>query len=496
MARHTAHRCWDRADRVCNYNFVWKAISEDQCIPSLILSIPAEKVGLQCEVILRKIYDDVIAVPVDKQHWLVSSFVPRAIAYQTCRGTRPGDADTTNERDLSGMSLIQIPEACQVTVGTIKMVGYSITQSSQRIIISPDNETLETEGLNVVIKSINSSLSLWSNKPLSTFRFPIINTTLFNNGRVTLNELKTRMTNLDDITLLDSSMPAVTQLKAEIEERSKSWFEFPWWVWTGLSLATIVGVGMLIWRVYRFCRLPQAAALGTAMYVAQPPRSFAEPIPSLLNVTMVTNSTSVSEVLKVFHSEWIGYVQMSVSLIIMVIMLLCAYKLHKIIMPAIRRMLTHNQVFPHIKNMSHHPGEVPVTLTILCDIQHVFHKPCTVEFGIQVGTLPCPEVQWYIDQNSPVQRGVEKIKVNRWNELVLKLHWNNMCIKSHHLNVETCQAFPHIAKVRWYDLLNQVSDLAAWDGISITPLSVTTVAVGQSHSRRLPRSYLDNLTDI
>ncbi|AJG39052.1 glycoprotein [Shayang Fly Virus 1] len=485
-------RCQDRSDHMCSGPFVWKSLSESDCIPSLILNVDAAKAGLNCQVTLVKSPTDMILAQVDANHWLISILSTKVTVYQACHETKD-QTDTTTETEISGLNLVQVPENCAIQVRDVKIQGYTSHHSETMIVLDLNSENSSSSVLStaalVVFKEIKSALRVPLFDHHITVPSEVLNNSLFENGKVRLGELRRKLNHLDEIQLLDSSKSDITMFLNKIQTPSDNWSILPWWAWGMIVVGGFIVVLFTVKVIIRRLASP-AAVMGPVLF-SQPSRSFAVSISVNSTNATVLNMT-IPQLINHHTSGWLPVYQCVLATLMACIMLICIYKVHCQMFPLMQRWMMANQVFPKILNMSHHPGEVPITLTILCQINHLFSSQQTGEIGLQIGTLPLPSTQWYVDDSEILQHGVIRHKCFRIYLFKVPLDWSKMCIKSTTHHIETCQAMPPLVKLPWSDVICQLESQIKWDWTSVEPICVTTIAVGQSHSRRVMKTYLDS----
>uniref|UniRef100_A0A1A9UN05 Uncharacterized protein n=1 Tax=Glossina austeni TaxID=7395 RepID=A0A1A9UN05_GLOAU len=243
-----ARQCWAQMGSVCDLNAIWNTINNRSCLPSLILHVETDQIGKECPVHLRRLYDDVAAVMVDKQHWLVSVLIDQIMMFQSCTSKGVLQSDNTEETLIRGMNLIQIPPYCDAQIGNIRLKGFQQLRSETRLDMGDNNAALSTINRNhdsvpVVVEAIKATLSISAkNIDADMLNLPHLNETLFQFGEVQYGDLRDKLSNLGDIKLFDITMLRAEKTLNEIIDRQFHWTDWniSHWIWTSLGCLILV----------------------------------------------------------------------------------------------------------------------------------------------------------------------------------------------------------------------------------------------------------------
>uniref|UniRef100_A0A1A9WIL8 Uncharacterized protein n=1 Tax=Glossina brevipalpis TaxID=37001 RepID=A0A1A9WIL8_9MUSC len=343
--------CWNQMASICQVHTVWKYYQQS----------------------VVRLYDDVAALMVDKQHWLVSILIHQTTMYQSCSSRGMLHSDNTEEVVLKGMNLIQIPPNCEAKIGRLKMRGFQQLGSETRLNMEDNGEALATvkhdsKTLPVVVESIKSTLSILANDTdPGMLDLPHLNETLFQFGEVEYGDLRKKLENLSNIKLLDLTMSNSDRLLTKIKSKEFHWPSCNVTYWIGVTVGGCILILVLGYCIRSKILTPRQATAGG--FVGLPLRTLSLPV----NGTLLAEKNMTEAIGKVLddHMKWFNLGHICISLMMLLIMTYCYHRIHHKIYPVLGRLLSLNQIFPQAVNMHHHPGECPITVTILIEVTSI-----------------------------------------------------------------------------------------------------------------------------
>lgn len=507
------NQCERRQDRVCTSAYEWHTIKVQECLPSLLIfDLPLKDKGINCEVETTSQIAGVNSAVISPLLWMISVVGPNLTMWIECTKRSSGSSTETTSTSVFGLNLIKVEPGCKATIDNLQLTGrYTYLSESAGDAIH-GTEILNITGFpKVTMESLKSFLAVEKvdrlNRSVNVWDDT---TSLLSSAHTTVAELRQRLESTKELKTIDPSYSNIDQLNKKLESSKWEWnwdFIPIWMYWVGGFVTTTFTVALLV-RVSSICKTPTHIALAAVPPAVHEMRSFAAeitanlpgkimPSPLLNNTNNMSLSDSIIQLTSTIHSNYYHLVSLLLGVVMLALMVYCIWMQHGHIMPIMKNMLYYQGIFPLNTTLAHHPGEAPITITVLCEFTSLLKRVARFEIGVQVATLPSPGSQWKCKPGSDGRKAVGGSISYRWiNQLKIPINWPDICLQSSIINIESCSAMPSTVTIPMSDVTMQLLGNEPWLWWKVTPILITKVFVGQGYNKRIIYSYVTSYQEL
>nr|AWA82258.1 hypothetical protein [Mogami virus] len=492
------NECESRGDKTCLEAYEWRLLKPTECLPSLVLPhLGAKERGQMCSVVTERLQAGVTSSVITPMLWMVSVIGPKNQLWIECKKKTDQSATEITTQDIHGLNLIRVEPGCRTSIGNLRLTGRYTYKSESFGESINGVELMTIEGFpKVTLEELKSFLSIDSVKNLNrTTKMFDDTTSLLTNAQSTVSELRKKLESIDKLKTIEPIYTQMDKQSTKLADDMKFWsFEFiPLWFKVGAGVGGTLLTLIVMYKLMTLCKSPTHMALAAIPPLTQEMRTFAASIAPETSTIKPAHDTSedILAILSKVHNNYYHVVSIGLGIIMLCLMVYCIWMQHGHVLPVMKKMLYFQGIFPFNTTLAHHPGESPITMTILCEFISLFGKVARFEIGVQAATLPSPGKQWRCKLGSDGQKALIASTSYRFlNNLNFRINWQDVCIQSNIIEIESCSAMPPTIKLPMSEVIMQVLGNEPWLWYKINPLIITKIFVGQGHQKRVLYSYV------
>lgn len=492
-------QCKGRVASTCDMTGTWTELHNDDCISSLLggdgyktpesvcgmTVIPTNQVAPEAEWLSRN-------------QWIVHPGRTNINMLEHCEtsGTKvvnneiqrglPTDA-IHRSLTINATSILEIPDGCTARFASILLAptAYSVIQSQLPLDLNLLSQQYENRSADQVF-IIDISTTLQSS--LSYLGVRVLDEGLMSNitfDDKTLTEIHTQLTALiksaeNNTLTLPNTILKINDIEGVWSQLKLLMLSIPMWIW---------GVIIVSFVMVCFCCSRQLMKILCKPKIAMPAVAFSRVRgydAAEINITQVkelnTTSWFSDEQLKAISDMMSAEITMFV--VMLLTMVIFMYLHHRLLKNAIQKIIqsTFNASgwYPKNKSVTHHVGEVPVTVLVIVQTKRLFGPNVSHSIGLQICTLPGLSSDWYLKAQVDNWNLIKPVECRRFfNRFIMMFDWTKMCLLSHRYpNLDTCQDMPPIFTCPVSDISDANSHVIPWDWVSISVKGLVSLNVG------------------